>query len=66
MAMDKVRSDIRLETKNGPFIAMYLHSCKKEIFLDADLVLIKNDKSKYRSICFLRVCNDYCGILSGI
>ena len=39
--MDMASNDIRLETKNGQFIAMSLHSCEKEIFVTADLVLIK-------------------------
>ena len=46
--MDMASNDIRLETKNGQFIAMSLHGCEKEIFVAADLVLIKKLPQKYR------------------
>ena len=44
--MDMASNDIRLETKNGQFIAMSLHSFEKEIFVAANLVLIKNFAAK--------------------
>ena len=44
--MDMASNDIRLETKNGQLIAMNLHSCGKEIFIAADLVLIENFATK--------------------
>ena len=44
--MDMASNDIRLETKSGQFIAMNLHSCEKEIFVAADLVLIENFATK--------------------
>ena len=44
--MDMASNDIRLETKNGQLIAMNLHSCEKEIFVAADLVLIENFATK--------------------
>ena len=44
--MDMASNDIRLETKNGQFIAMSLHSFEKEIFVAANLVLIKSFATK--------------------
>ena len=51
--MDMASNDIRLETKNGQFIAMSLHSFEKEIFVAANLVLIKKIlQQKYRWVYF--------------
>ena len=64
--MQMASNDIRLETKHYRFLAMNLHSLKKEMFVAADLVLIKNFSSKNIDVYILRVSNEYCGIWLGI
>ena len=44
--MQMASNDIRLETKHYRFLAMNLHSLKKEMFVAADLVLIKISATK--------------------
>ena len=64
--MQMASNDIHLETKHYRFLAMNLHSLKKEMFVAADLVLIKNFSSKNIDVYILRVSNEYCGIWLGI
>ena len=56
--MQMASDDIRLEIKHYRFLAMNLHSLKKEMFVAADLVLIKNFSNKNIDEYILRVSND--------
>ena len=64
--MQMASNDIRLEIKHYRFLAMNLHSLKKEMFVAADLVLIKNFSNKNIDEYILRVSNEYSGIWLGI
>ena len=55
--MQMASDDIRLEIKHYRFLAMNLHSLKKEMFVAADLVLIKNFSNKNINEYILRVSN---------
>ena len=57
--MQMASNDIRLETKHYRFLAMNLHGLKKEMFVAADLVLIKNFSNKNIDEYISRFYNEY-------